>query len=89
MPLAFAGGPDAGWMPVDAHPPARLSALRRGASVEVVADVVGGHAVQHGFDKGAGAIVRKVSVRYAAHDHRTVFGDAAALLHSLLLCPVL
>jgi len=31
MPLAFAGGPDAGWMPVDARPPARLSALRRDA----------------------------------------------------------
>jgi len=54
-------------MPVDDNPSARLPALRRGAPVEVVADVVGGHTVQCGVDTAAVAVILKAGARRAAH----------------------
>jgi len=68
-------------MPVEDNPSARLSAIQRGAPVEVVADVVGGRAVQHGFDAGAVAVVHKAGTRRAAYGRQAVLGvrDASYL----------
>lgn len=43
--------------------------------LEVGADVIGGHAVQHGVDAGAIAIIREAGTRRAAHGCQAVFGQ--------------
>lgn len=53
------------------------------------ADVVGGHAVQHGVDKGAVAGVDEGGAGCAAHGRQAVFDNAMTVLYLLLLCPVL
>ena len=51
------------------------------APLEVVADVVGGHAAQRGFDVVAVPVVGEAGADCAAHDRQAVFGDATALLY--------
>lgn len=51
------------------------------APLEVVADVIGGHAAQRGFDVVAVPVVGEAGADCAAHDRQAVFGDATALLY--------
>ena len=57
---------------------------------EVIADVGGGHAVQHGFDKGAvpaseqAVVVDEAGARCAAHGGQAIFGVVGkSLFHSI------
>ena len=67
---------------MDDHPPARLAAIRRGVPaaglLQVGTDVTGGHAVQHGFDTVAVAVLEEAGVGCAAHSRQTVFDNAIA-----------
>ncbi|HOU12968.1 MAG TPA: hypothetical protein PKZ84_07605 [Anaerolineae bacterium] len=55
--------------------------LRETLSRKVITDVVGGHAVQHGFDavavpslhSGQATVVGEAGVGHAAHGHQVVF----------------
>ncbi len=62
---------------------------RAAGPLEVVADVVGGHAAHYGFDAVAVAVVDKGGAGRAAYGRQAVFGDTMAVLHLLFLRPVI